>query len=103
MTKYWWVCALVTACRFDQEPIARCKLAPSEHSFVTSLREGLMDDLRKERYQPLPASFQWGTATSAFQIENNITQSDWSVWAQTPGHIANGDLPSNGPQHELRY
>lgn len=38
-----------------------------------------------------PPDFLWGTATSAYQVEGNNTNSDWWVWEQTAGHIANGD------------
>ena len=31
-------------------------------------------------YPPLPASFLWGSATSAHQVEGGTTQNDWSVW-----------------------
>ncbi|MDR7418987.1 MAG: glycoside hydrolase family 1 protein [Armatimonadota bacterium] len=38
-----------------------------------------------------PEGFRWGTATSAYQVEGNNTASDWWLWEQQPGRIANGD------------
>ncbi len=38
-----------------------------------------------------PDGFRWGTATSAYQVEGNNTASDWWLWEQQPGTIANGD------------
>jgi beta-glucosidase len=40
-----------------------------------------------------PASFLFGTATSATQIEGGCTTSDWFVFARQPGRIKAGDRP----------
>ncbi|MBI3763600.1 MAG: glycoside hydrolase family 1 protein [Chloroflexi bacterium] len=37
-----------------------------------------------------PRGFKWGTATAAYQVEGNNTQSDWWQWERTPGKIADG-------------
>ena len=38
-----------------------------------------------------PRGFQWGTATSAHQVEGNNNKNNWWVWEQEPGRILNGD------------
>jgi beta-glucosidase len=38
-----------------------------------------------------PRGFLWGTATAAYQVEGNNTNSNWWVWEQEPGRIRNGD------------
>ena len=38
-----------------------------------------------------PDRFLWGTATAAFQVEGNNTNSDWSQFEQQPGAIWHGD------------
>ena len=40
-----------------------------------------------------PASFLFGTATSATQIEGHCSTSDWSAFARQPGRIQHGDTP----------
>jgi beta-glucosidase len=40
-----------------------------------------------------PASFLFGTATSATQIEGGCTTSDWYAFAREPGRIKGGDVP----------
>jgi beta-glucosidase len=40
-----------------------------------------------------PASFLFGTATSATQIEGGCTSSDWAAFARQPGRIKHGDKP----------
>jgi beta-glucosidase len=40
-----------------------------------------------------PASFLFGTATSATQIEGGCTTTDWYAFAREPGRIAHGDRP----------
>lgn len=37
-----------------------------------------------------PADFRWGTATAAYQVEGENTNSDWWTWEQQPGKIAEG-------------
>ncbi len=37
-----------------------------------------------------PPQFLWGTSTAAFQVEGQNGLSNWSVWEQEPGHIAQG-------------
>lgn len=34
-----------------------------------------------------PRGFKWGTATAAYQVEGNNTNSDWWAWEQQPGRI----------------
>ncbi len=41
-----------------------------------------------------PASFLFGTATSATQIEGRCTTSDWATFAEQPGRIKHGDTPA---------
>ena len=38
-----------------------------------------------------PRGFLWGTATSAYQVEGNNTNSNWYAWEQQPGKIIHGD------------
>jgi beta-glucosidase len=38
-----------------------------------------------------PRGFLWGTATAAYQVEGNTTNSNWYVWENRPGRILNGD------------
>jgi beta-glucosidase len=38
-----------------------------------------------------PDRFLWGTATAAFQVEGNNTNSDWARFEQQPGAIWHGD------------
>jgi beta-glucosidase len=40
-----------------------------------------------------PASFLFGTASSATQIEGGCTTSDWFAFARQPGRVKNGDRP----------
>jgi beta-glucosidase len=40
-----------------------------------------------------PASFLFGTATSATQIEGGCTTSDWFEFARQPGRVKGGDRP----------
>ncbi len=44
-----------------------------------------------------PAGFLWGSATAGFQIEKGLGDTDWGIWAATPGKIAGGDKPDDGP------
>jgi len=37
-----------------------------------------------------PRGFLWGTATAAYQVEGNNTNSNWYAWEQQPGRILNG-------------
>lgn len=34
-----------------------------------------------------PTGFLWGTSTSAYQVEGNNLNSNWSEWEKVPGHI----------------
>lgn len=36
-----------------------------------------------------PKGFSWGTATAAYQVEGNNTNSQWWLWEQKPGNILN--------------
>ncbi len=38
-----------------------------------------------------PRGFLWGTATAAYQVEGNNTNSNWYAWEQEAGHIFKGD------------
>jgi beta-glucosidase len=40
-----------------------------------------------------PASFLFGTATSATQVEGHCFTSDWSAFAAEPGRVKHGDRP----------
>src|ERR1019366_9969859 len=40
-----------------------------------------------------PASFLFGTATAATQIEGGCTTSDWHAFARRPGAVKHGDTP----------
>ena len=40
-----------------------------------------------------PASFVFGTATAATQIEGGCATSDWHAFARLPGRVKNGDTP----------
>ncbi len=37
-----------------------------------------------------PRGFLWGSATAAYQVEGNNTNSNWYAWEQEPGHILQG-------------
>ena len=37
-----------------------------------------------------PSDFRWGTATAAYQVEENNTNSDWWLWEQDPSQNSNG-------------
>lgn len=37
-----------------------------------------------------PRGFLWGTATAAYQVEGNTTNSSWYAWEQQPGRIYQG-------------
>jgi beta-glucosidase len=38
-----------------------------------------------------PRGFLWGTATAAYQVEGNTTNSNWYAWENQPGRILNGE------------
>src|SRR5918911_1925917 len=49
-----------------------------------------------DRIDSLPASFRWGVATSAYQIEGAVdedgrTPSIWDTFSRVPGAVHNGD------------
>ena len=54
-----------------------------------------------------PASFEFGTATSAYQIEGsqygNCGQSQWDVFAQTPGNVVRGENGAVACDHFHRW
>ncbi|WP_246281777.1 GH1 family beta-glucosidase [Fodinicola acaciae] len=56
----------------------------------------------------LPAGFEWGISTSAFQIEgasaaDGRTPSVWDTFCAQPGRIAGGDRPDPGCDHYHRW
>lgn len=55
-----------------------------------------------------PSTFQWGTATAAYQIEGAVssggrTPSVWDTFSTQPGHILNGDSGAIACDHYHRY
>ncbi len=44
-----------------------------------------------------PKGFLMGSATASFQIESGNANTDWGIWAATPGKIKGGDKPDDGP------
>lgn len=50
-----------------------------------------------------PAGFLWGSATAAFQIERGLSNTDWGIWAATPGKIKGGDHPDRGGADALAH
>lgn len=46
-----------------------------------------------------PETFLWGSATSSFQTEGNITNDDWAVWETLPGAIEGGDKMGRADDH----
>src|SRR5690606_41800539 len=54
-----------------------------------------------------PKGFQWGVATSAYQIEgawdeDGKSLASWDTCAHTPGNIANGDRGAGANDHYHR-
>jgi beta-glucosidase len=50
-----------------------------------------------------PEGFLWGTATAAYQVEGNNTNTDWWKWEQTPGKISDGSKSGIACDHYRRY
>lgn len=50
-----------------------------------------------------PEGFLWGTATAPHQVEGGNVASDWWIWEQMEGRIANGDRSADGPDHWTHY
>lgn len=53
-----------------------------------------------------PSGFQWGVATSAYQIEGGVEGRGASVWdtfSQTPGRVLNGDTGAIACDHIHRF
>ncbi len=48
-------------------------------------------------------NFLIGTASAAMQIEGNFTDSNWHMWANTPGKIADGSSPEPATDHWVRW
>src|SRR5262249_38976337 len=56
----------------------------------------------------LPATFVWGVATSAYQIEGSVDEggrapSIWDTYCRTPGKIDNGDTGDVACDHYRRW
>lgn len=47
--------------------------------------------------------FLWGSASAAFQVEKGLPNTDWGIWASTPGKIKNGDHPDRGGADALAH
>ena len=43
-----------------------------------------------------PASFEWGTATAAFQVEGGIVDTNWNRWEQRKRRDDGGETVRNG-------
>jgi beta-glucosidase len=59
-------------------------------------------------YKPFPASFTWGVATSAFQIEGASSAdgkgpSIWDTFSHTPGRVIDGSNGDHACEHYYRY
>ncbi|TVP61732.1 MAG: beta-glucosidase [Leptolyngbya sp. LCM1.Bin17] len=55
---------------------------------------------------PFPSGFEWGVATSAYQIEGAADSRGASVWdsfSQTPGRVLNGDTGAIACDHAHRF
>ena len=50
-----------------------------------------------------PSGFLWGSASAAFQVEKGLPNTDWGIWADTPGKIKNGDHPDRGGADALAH
>lgn len=50
-----------------------------------------------------PPDFLWGSASSAFQVEKGLSNTDWGIWVKTPGKIKNGDDPDVGGPDALAH
>ena len=50
-----------------------------------------------------PPGFLWGSGGAAFQIEKGLPNTDWGIWADTPGKIKNGDHPDRGGPDALAH
>ena len=58
--------------------------------------------------QTFPATFTWGTATAAYQIEGAVaedgrTPSIWDTFSHTPGKVFAGDTGDVAADHYHRY
>ncbi|MBL8683404.1 MAG: glycoside hydrolase family 1 protein [Myxococcales bacterium] len=49
-----------------------------------------------------PAGFLWGSATAGYQIEGQLSNTDWSIWEQM-GRVTNNDRADDGPQSYTRW
>lgn len=54
-----------------------------------------------------PPGFQWGVATSSYQIEGAAAHSRgvsvWDTFSQTPGRVLNGDTGATACDHVNRF
>jgi len=60
--------------------------------------------ISREELKLLPDDFEWGAATSAYQVEGNFTADGrspciWDAYCATPGKIKNADLADPGCDH----
>ena len=88
---------LLAGC-FPQTPIPSspyCQHSPNGNAFHPVIEESELTSAAQ--LAPFPASFRFGTATAAFQVESDNHASDWYLWDQE-GHVRNHDQVDNGPR-----
>jgi beta-glucosidase len=61
--------------------------------FAIALATGSCGGRDDDEEVTFPADFLWGSATAGYQVEKGLTNTDWGIWADTPGKIKNGDHP----------
>jgi beta-glucosidase/6-phospho-beta-glucosidase/beta-galactosidase len=49
-----------------------------------------------------PSGFLWGSATAGYQIEGQLSNTDWGIWEQL-GRVINNDRADDGPQSYTRW
>jgi beta-glucosidase len=92
------------------QPITRRELGKIATALAAADSAGTaaMQDGGARDYYRFPASFLWGCATAAYQIEGAAAQdgrkpSVWDTWSHTPGKTANGDTGDVACDHYHRY